>query len=298
MARQALFEGLVYDEYDNVVETAVMPQPHLETTKAYPTILTAFLKHELAAPGRIYLLLKAMDKDGRGWLYVNDVRQRLTRKASPWRVCGWRRLRQIFQQGRGVMWERDGNGRIWLYSPARIAQALDCGRLRGKPVLIPIPALLGGIQEARAHFYASFHSGRRRNNPISRETVTAVTGATDVTQRTYEKVAGVKTQQNIAVGEPFSKETAETRSWRQGTAVFDFIDHNGRQGPAKRHYVAWQLPNSYTGCHQPATRGRQKKLNRQIDLVTQQARGNDLQARLFYPRCRPGIPRCAHRQDA
>jgi hypothetical protein len=96
-------------------------------------------------------------------------------------------------------------------------------------------------------------------------------------------VAGVKARQNMAVGEAFTKEAAEMRGWRQGTAVFDFVDYEGCQGRVNGRYVAWQLPNSYAGCHQLAARGRQKKLNQQIDLVQQQARGNDLRTRLFYP---------------
>jgi hypothetical protein len=39
--------------------------------------------------------------------------------------------------------------------------------------------------------------------------------------------------------------------------------------------VAWRLPNSYDGCHSPGPKGRQKKINRQIDLVNQRAQGND-----------------------
>lgn len=73
---------------------------------------------------------------------------------------------------------------------------------------------------------------------------------------------------------PYTPYNAEKRGWSQGNATFSFIDHHGRQGPAKRHYVAWHLPNSYTGCHRVARRGRQRKINQQIDLVEKRARGN------------------------
>lgn len=262
-------------------EPAAEPLPQF--IKAYPTLLTAFLKHQLAAPGRVYLLMRALDSNGRGWLDVAQLRYRLTHNASTWHVCGWRRLRQILQQGEGVLWQRDGNGRIWLYNPARILMKLENGRLQGRPVAMPIKPLLGGIQQVRAHFYASFHSGRKRSNPISRITLAAATGVqTEASQRTYEKVARIKKQFNMAVGERYNKTHSEARGWHHGTAVFDFIDHHGRQGPEKRHYIAWQLPNSYEGSHQQVARGRQKKLNQQIDLVTQQARGNGLRGRLFY----------------
>jgi hypothetical protein len=48
----------------------------------------------------------------------------LTKKKSPHRVCGWRRLRQILAEGEDVFWARDRVGRLWIKGPARVAQAL------------------------------------------------------------------------------------------------------------------------------------------------------------------------------
>ncbi len=75
----------------------------------------------------------------------------------------------------------------------------------------------------------------------------------------------------------------QERAWLHGSTAFDFIDHLGIQGEAKRHYVAWWLPNSYTGCHRQCGKGTQRKINRQIGLVIK-GRGNNLvQAeRVFY----------------
>ena len=95
----------------------------------------------------------------------------------------------------------------------------------------------------KAHFYASFHSGRKHNDPISRETLEEVTGIPARMQREYEKIAGISKRQNMAVGERHTAENVQKRAWLQGTAVFDFIDHHGRQGPQKRHYIAWWQPS-------------------------------------------------------
>ena len=105
----------------------------------------------------MYLLLRHLDKSGRGWLQIEDIRERLTRKDSPLKVMGWRRLRMLLHQGFGVFWERDRQGRLWLRSALRIALELGCHRLKGKRVELPVEALLGGIGTVRAHFYASFH---------------------------------------------------------------------------------------------------------------------------------------------
>ena len=142
-----------------------------ETVTVYPSLLLAMLKQDQEAAGRVYLLLRYLDTNGRGWFHIDEIRERLTRKGSPLKMVGWRRLRQIFHQGEGIFWERDSKGRLWLRSALRIALKLDCHRLRGKRVELPIKTLLGGIGTVRAHFYASFHSGRSTDNPISRDTL-------------------------------------------------------------------------------------------------------------------------------
>ena len=102
------------------------------------------------------------------------------------------------------------------------------------------------------------------------------------TQLTYEAQAGVEKQHNIAVGDRLTSKRMEDRAWTQGTAVFTFTDYLGKQGPARRQYVAWHLPNSYRGPHAQSRRGRMRKINRTLkDLVKKQARGNG-GGRVFY----------------
>lgn len=251
----------------------------------HPTLLLAILKQNLEAPGRVWLLLRAIDSQGRGWLRVEDVRYQLTAKDSPWRVCGWRRLRQLLHQGQDIFWQRDTQDRLWLRGTHRIAFALNSGRLQGFPVELPIRELLGGIQGIRAAFYASFHSGRD-NKPISRQTLNQVTGIAERTQRSYDQVARVNRQQNIAIGERYTQERVQERAWTQGRGVFRFVDTRGLQGREKQEYIAWHLPNSYQANYQRRSRGSRKRLNRKLaDLLKKGITGNSEQSvkRVFFP---------------
>lgn len=257
------------------------PPQRPKQIKLYPDLALGMMRQEQAAAGRIWLLLRHLDRDGRGWFHIDNVKPTLTGKGSAMRVCGWRQLRNLLREGQGVFWQRDKT-RIWLRSVARVATSLEVPKLTNRPVALPLKVLLSGMGAVKAHFYASFHSGRKPDQPISRDTLTEITDIPAATQRLYEKRAGIRKQHNIAIGEKYSTKNVQNRAWLHGNAVFDFIDHHGRQGPEKGHYVAWHLPNTYEGCHQPAPRGRMRKINRQIDLVNRRAQGTDL-SRLFHP---------------
>ena len=103
----------------------------------YADIGLAMLRRGLAAPGRLWLLLRHLDGDGRGWVTVAEARARLTGKGAPLRICGWRQLRNLLRQGQGIFWERDGE-RIWYRSTLRVADALGVERLTGRPVDLPL----------------------------------------------------------------------------------------------------------------------------------------------------------------
>ncbi|MEW5985028.1 MAG: hypothetical protein AB1791_00175 [Chloroflexota bacterium] len=261
--------------------------------KVYPAIALGILGQGQEAAGRVWLLLHHLDAKGQGWLRIDLTQEKLTNKNSNLYICGRRQLRNLLRQGRGVFWEQDKE-RLWIKSAAKVAAALGVERLSGRPVAVPISALLAGIGRVRAHLYASFHSGRTspqisvRNlgvGPISRATLQHLTHVPERTQRVYEQTAGVTKKANIAIGEPYTEEGFQEEAWRHGRATFQFVDHQGQHGQPGRTYVAWRLPNSYTGSHIQQAKGRQKKINRQIDLVKQAAQGNGRPqvVRLFHP---------------
>ncbi len=192
------------------------------------------------------------------------------------RLFCWRRLRQILGQGHSRFWKWDkANNRLWLYGAARVAVNLDVARLSGKPVALTVKTITAGIGDFKAHLYGAWHSGRKTNNPISRDVQQAITSIPQRTQRHYCKVAGIGRQINIVIGNKKNPEEAEKQAWQRGQATFDFVDHQGRQGRKGTIYIAWHLPNSYTGPHQQSPIGRMRKINRKLaDLVTKGAQGN------------------------
>ena len=271
------------------VPASALPEPMVagetavslpETVRLYPDIALAMLRRNVVASGRLWLLLRTLDQVGKGSLRIVVIQNLFTNKDSSLYLCGRRQLRNLLKQGEGPFWQRDGE-RMWLRGMAKVAARLGVARLSSRPVNLPVSVLLGGVGDVKAHFYASFHSGRRQA-PISRETLTEVTGVSARTQLRYEGQVGVSKRHNLAVGERLTAARLEERAWARGTAVFTFTDYLGRQGPARQQYIAWHLPNSYSGPHAPARRGRMRKINRELtDLVNTQARGNGGE-RLFY----------------
>lgn len=257
----------------------------LPTVKVYPDIALGMLRQGEAASGRIWLLLRYLDQEGRGWLRIDIAKHKLTTKTSQLRVCGWRQLRKLLNRGEGIFWTRD-NDRIWLRSVAKVAAALEVERLTGKPVATPVAGLLQGIGDVRAHLYASFHSGRVKESapgpggmPVARATLERVTNASRRSQLAYEQRAGIKVQHNFAVGERDSLAQAQQRAWQRGHALFKLKDYHGQHGRKGDDYLAWQIPNSYSGCHRQLPKGRQRRINRELaDLFVREMTGNSKQA--------------------
>jgi len=262
-------------------DSTVPPNPAQVMIKLYPLLALALLKQEQVACGRVWLLLRYLDKAGRGWLAPDEVRRVLTDEASPFNLCGERQLRKLLAQGDGVFWERD-EGHIWLVGLVRVAAALGVSKLSGKPVALPLKLLLGPIGEVRAHLYASFHSSRTRterngsaSSPISRATLTNLSGVSPRTQQAYERKADVTVKRNLAVGSPVGTVCAQEQAWQHGKALFPFTDFHGRQGKTGQTYHAWQLPNNYFGPHAHLSRGRVRHHNRHLaDLRQQGDAGN------------------------
>jgi hypothetical protein len=282
---------------------AQSPQAQLPTTiqtgqaelpdmvRAYPALLAAFQSRSLVPAGRVLLLLQAMDGPGLGILKVASVRHGLTSKQSLYRVFSWKRLRQILNDGEGLLWHRNNGNkdRIWLHSPAKIALALDCGSLKGRPVYLPLAGLTGGIQEVRAHFLAAWHTGRGHlkgaDKPISQGAIKKLTGVSEASQRRYAKVADIKSQRQIAVsGLSWRLDNKQKIAHERGRGVFRFLDNSGLRGPRGRSYVAWAMPNIYEAPLSQAPKGRLKKINQTINLVSETTRGHDGNViRIYHP---------------
>ena len=266
-----------------------------QDVKLYPDIALALLRERAAAPGRLWLLLRYLDSNGRGWIEIDSARRQLTGRDSDLRVFSWRQMRKLLARGEGLFWIRDDR-RLWLRSPLKVAAAFGVDRLTGRPVALQVSILLQSIGQVRAHFYASFHSARNPQKtkiakaaPISRSALETLCHTSRSTQRQYEKRSGVRKQRNFAVGKRLTVTDFQIQAWNRGCAALRFKDHIGQVGRKGAEYTAWQLPNSYVGPHEAHSRGRQKRMNRKLaDLLTKGMTGNDKQADHTDPACGAG----------
>jgi hypothetical protein len=249
----------------------------------YPSLGIGALKTEHAPQFRVWLACRHLNSNGSGHLTQFTLKQQLTVKDAPLRLCGWRRLQQILHRGNGHFWTyNQQQKRVWLFGTVRVAKYLQVDSLEGQPVQLPVKALTGGIGLFKAHLYGAWHSGRNSHTqsagkPISRQTQELLTQVPQRTQRHYEQQAGVQIIPNLAIGSAYTPANIEQQTWRKGGAVFQFVDKNGRIGKRNGRYVAWQMPNSYIGPHANAAPGNHRRLNRQLTgLVQKGVQGNDL----------------------
>jgi hypothetical protein len=163
---------------------------------------------------------------------------------------------------------------------AKVAEQLAVDRLKHQPVGVPVAVLTKKIGVVRAHLYASFHSGRSEA-PISRDKLEELSNVRPRIQRRYEKIAKVKKQRNFAVGQQVDGQNLEEKAWQHGHATFQLKDFQGKRGRKGKTYLAWQLPNSYSGPHAQLAKGQQKRINQELtDLFMQGMTGNGQDSRL------------------
>ncbi len=239
---------------------------HSASITIHPTVLLAMLKQEQAAIGRIWLLARLLDKSGSGCITVETLRKAVTQKESAYYVCGWRRLRQIIGHGKTHFWTRDKAGRLYLRSAAHVAANLGVTQLSGDAVALPADRLLGSIGKLRAAFYTTFHSGRNAA-PISRATLSDITGVPERTQRNYDRAQQTERIENVTLLS--HRGDAETQ-WQYGRAAFDFVDRQGHHGMVGQQYTAVRLPNSYEPTRYTRIERKRKRLNKQLKQVLAQ----------------------------
>ena len=238
-----------------------------------PSLGLAILRHKKAAPARLWLLLRAIDRDGRGAVPLAVARKAFSDQASPLRFCGPRQLRNLLASGEGIFWVLSDK-LIWLRSAARVAQTLNIRRFHGAEIVLPLSALTGGIAAVRANLYAAFHSGRAAK-PISRQTLARKSGVQPRTQRHYDRLCGIEKETNYAHGPKVGSEEAIELAWQKGPAAFTWRETKKGRHEGSARFLAWQLPNSYHGPHARLGRGRQKRHNKALaDLLNQGTAGN------------------------
>jgi phosphoribosyl-AMP cyclohydrolase len=239
------------------------------------------LRSDQVAIGRLWWLLRALDSAGRGALPLDVVRQQLTGRNTPLRLCGWRQLRQLLQAGNGLFWQRDRET-VWLRGAARVAHALGVTRVQYAPVTVKTADLAGPIGAVRAMLYATLHRSRP-NAPIARATLQTLSGVSPSSQRSYEARAGIRAEAQYAIH--FEQDT-EKLAWRYGRALFRVTDVRGDHGVIGRKLILRQLPNCYHVPRTETATRRKRRLNRQLaDLSQFGATGNSHYAKFLRRYC-------------
>ena len=256
-----------------------LPEP-VDYVRAYPALLAGAMRAGRVPEARVYLLLRALDPSGRGVVDVDRARLYYSHKHSPYRVMGWRRLRQVLAAGDGLFWQRDDRDRLWVKSPAHIAAGLGVDRLRGLPVGLPVVSLLESLSETRAAIYAAWHAGRgEAAGPVSRAAIRSQIGAAESTQRTYDHIVDVKRRRNVVILGDATRENIERHAWVRGAAIFRLRDYLGRHGRPGWVYLAANMPASYTSKYDVLPKGRTRKVNRRLDnlVIKGETRGKGSQ---------------------
>ncbi|MDX1417121.1 MAG: hypothetical protein R3293_23145 [Candidatus Promineifilaceae bacterium] len=251
-----------------------------------PTIAAACLNREnrhndagLDAPYRLYKILQTMDTDGRGWLAQQAVGITLTCKNAPTFIYGKRQLKIILRRGEGLFWKRvkvHGEVRIRLVSRARLALGLNCPRLRGREVALPLRLLLGsgrGRQaDVNAALYAAVHAGqirgKREARPITRAKVSHISGCSKYRQRSYEKRIKMSVGRHIHILTRFSSYGLDRARIHHHLPAYKHIDYLGKINRHQRGaaYIAVRLGNSYQPPQQFTVvhSRRQRTINRHL----------------------------------
>jgi len=171
-----------------------------------------------------------------------------------------------------------------LKSPDKIAAGLGVDHIAGAPVALPVWPLLDGHHEAAAAFYAAWHAARGDDpNPISRQTITSITGACKSSQIAYDVTADLQARRNIAIVGNGTKDQLQEAAWRYGHA-FKFRDHAGKLGRRGWVYTAISLPSSYQSPYATLPKGRQRRINAALhDLVSiGRGKGNNDIRRIYF----------------
>jgi hypothetical protein len=189
-----------------------------------------------------------------------------------------RQLLNLLAAGEGTFWERYKVGRetvVKLKGVGRVAVLLGVVTVRYRAAYIPIEHLRAGHGIAEAAIYAAFHAARgceeQHNAPISRLTLSTLTGRSVRTLLNYDQALNIQRRQNIAyTGVAAWTDDLDLIKDAYGPAAF--IQGRGRKyGKRQQPEVVLRLPNSYrtTACIQARNIGRKKKLNQGLDTLVE-----------------------------
>lgn len=312
--RQSI-EDLPSEPGNNLVDTVIARPPTPEMAQDVPapaaaprtpTHVKTFVELNLAALQakkdgllRLHYVLKAHDASGQGW-----VSEETARDATAF-MYAWAGARYWLRKGDGTWWKWDKPaGKIHLRKPGVIAAALGVPPISRRPVAIPLEALATEAG-ASAALYATVHTERQAEaeerakrivvnafvsgraaaapyeaNPISKQTLSDMTGLHRSTLSRYDKIARLKKKQNFTLfhlgDTPANRDALKARGIAGVFRYRQIIRRRGRR-TVYDNLLAARLPDTFEPAPGQSTmkRNSHRRINRTIaDLASRLGAGH------------------------
>jgi hypothetical protein len=158
------------------------------SVRVYPDLGLSAIRIHKGGGFRIWTLARALDKEGRGWIYQANL-YNLQKDNRVRRRTFFYWLKQARELGMFIDGER---GKIFLLSLEKTAKIFYVSYLHSN-FIMPARKLTG--KGWRSFVFASMHTEK----PCSRQTLKTITGISPRTQARYDAVAKVKRKPNIYV---------------------------------------------------------------------------------------------------
>jgi hypothetical protein len=195
---------------------------------------------------QLWTLAHALDPDGSGWVEISWLERHWPRSD--------RNLRTVIKLGLGIFWRKVGD-RLYLYSGVNVGIALKT--ILGRAIHVDWQDARS-LKQFRAHCYSSSFS---RERIIARSTLQKIYNVTTPTLRSWEQIANVQRQTNIAVLElddPLAILKVPDREVGEGVWFYD-------------NKAIWQLPNTIF-LKDPRTAPKPSRTDRKIRHALQLGR--------------------------
>ena len=254
----------------------------------FPELAARAVKTKKEALIVAWALFRAADAAGQGQI-PRSTALAILRAA---RCIGDRQARRQIQHGAGRYWTIGKQDRLWLVSPAKLAEHFDVSFL-SRPHRIPIADLCGGRARRRAALQATVYRTDPRGRLISRRQVRELTGVAQSTQRRYENQYG-----HVRVVDPVHVQVTHITREATKSAILHEFDasgfYRGRGGDLMRRHA----DRRQAVRHLPGSRRKARRANTHLaksarsDRPATTARG-ERSGRAFFPTSPTG--RSGHR---
>lgn len=239
---------------------------------------------------RLYVAMKMMDKKGQGSFTEHQLKQFFCANGEH-HLFSAKRLKGILYAGNDLFWKYwPEKNTVWLFSPKRVAENLECESVGSHQVIIPHDAVFASIKIFKAFCYQAFLV-TTKETPISRNKLESVIGVSDDTMRQYEVVSfdnktNVRTKSNyILLCRGYDSHSAQYQelTWQYGQCVR--IVHNGKV------YTATRTANSYLSPIELVNSGKttRKQINKHLANIWRKT-GNAVN-KVFYQYVTKGCER-------